>query len=295
MNEQKTKVLVTGGTKSDVAPMAVFAMNVKKTNGHLFDKMVIFHDGIRKKDQILINSIFPTEFILYEPNFESKNDVVLTYFSKMVFCKYECFRLLDDYDVVVWSDYDVVIYDKLDELCINSGCAMKGVFNEDLSLRTEFYKEISNKEIYKYDLMVPRFTAPLIVLFRDLYRHKEIYDFCNKKTIEYQEDIFFPEQCVMALALQEFDIAVEKLDLKTYVCLPSEYKEEDGIKIIHAMGQCKFWNGLYNDTWNTYYTDWINMGGSKYSERRKQLLKKVALVKARMKGVRAREAWNGKD
>lgn len=291
---KQNRVLVTGGTKSDVAPMACFAMNIKETNGHLFDKLIIFHDGINANDQKLINSIFPTEFILYKPNFKSANDVVLTYFSKMVFCKYECFRLLEKYDTVVWSDYDVVIYDKLDEICEYNGKPLKGVINAG-KLREEFYKEITNKEIEKYDLSVGAFSTPLIVMFNSMQNYMGAYEFCNRKTSEYSEDIYLPEQCIMALALQEYNIEVEELDPKVYVCIPKDFNFQEYVKIFHAAGPVKFWNGLHNDVWARNYDEWIAMGGTKYNDFHKKMKNTLSLIKTRIKGGRSKELWSEDD
>lgn len=285
------RVIVTGGTKSDVAPIAVFAHNIKDTNDHLFEKLIVFHDGIKKKDQELINQIIPTEFILYNPTFDTKNDVVVTYFSKMVFCKYECFKLLNEYDVVVWSDYDVVIYDKLDELCVYNGIDLKGVVNEG-KLRGEFYKEIVNPEIKEYDLSVGAFSTPLMVMFSSMKKYMDVYDFCNTKTMEYSEDIYLPEQCIMALALQEFEIEVEKLDPKIYVCLPRDFKKQDYVKIFHAAGPVKFWNGLENEEWNRRYDKWLKSGGSRYNERLKKIRNFIALLRSRLNGGRSKELWS---
>ena len=81
------RALVTGGTYDDVAPIATFVINIAKTNGHLFDEIVIFHNGIKEKDQELIKRVFPTRFINYSYKIKNRNDEVLSYFSSMVFCK----------------------------------------------------------------------------------------------------------------------------------------------------------------------------------------------------------------
>lgn len=286
------RVIVTGGTKSDVAPIAVFAQNIKDTNGHLFEKLIVFHDGIKKKDQKLINQIIPTEFIEYKPDFDTQNDVILTYFSKMVFCKYECFRLLEQYDVVVWSDYDVVVYEHLDEICEYNGLPLKGVVSEG-KLRGEFFREITNKEILeKYDLNVEAFTTPIFVMFNSMENNMAAYEFCNRKTSEYGEDIYLPEQCIMALALQECNIDVEKLDPKVYVCIPKDFNHQDYVKIFHAAGPVKFWNGLANEVWEENYKKWLELGGSRYNDRKKKIRNFVSLVKSRVKGIRRKELWS---
>ena len=92
-------------------------INIAKTNRHLFVKIVIYHNGIKSKDKELIKRVFPTRFIDYSYHIKSRNDEVISYFSSMSFCKYECFGLLSDYDEVIWSDYDVVVKRELDDFC----------------------------------------------------------------------------------------------------------------------------------------------------------------------------------
>ena len=115
-------VIVTGGTHKDVSAMGVLALNLKEIAPGLADEMIIFHDGIRKKEQQIIKEIFPTVFYKYSfpINFRTRRkNRSLRYFTQMLFCKYECFRLLEQYDRVIWTDYDVVILKNLKELLKN--------------------------------------------------------------------------------------------------------------------------------------------------------------------------------
>lgn len=276
---------VTGGTKSDVAAMAVLAMNLKETNSHLFDYMVVFHDGIKKKDQELIKSFYNTRFIKYTYPASSKNDIVLTYFSPMVFCKYECLRLLDEFDVVVWSDYDVVIQGKLDKVCEFENSYIN-IIKDPSSVQEMFYKEILNKEILKYHLDVNGFTTCLFALSKKINDYGAIYSWCYEKTKEWDEDLYLPEQCVFALAVQEFHVKYSYINAESYACHPRDAKGNE--IILHAACQPKFWNGIYNCDWNRRYTEWIKMGGSPYNDKRKKLKSKWLLLKSRICGVKSR-------
>lgn len=281
----KKRAIVTGGTKSDVAAMAVLAMNIRETNSHLFDCLVIYHDGIKKKDQKLIQSIYNTKFIKYEYPNASKNDVILTYFSPMVFCKYECFRLLDEFDTVVWTDYDVVIQDKLDKICeFDNSCF--NIVKDPTTIREMFYKEIRNREIFNYDLNVNGFTASLFALSNSLDKFEMIYSWCYKKTKEWDEDIYLPEQCVLGLAAQEFHIKTSFIDGAIYGCHPRNAKGNE--IILHAACQPKFWNGIYNGDWNRRYAEWLKMGGSPYNDRIKKIKNKWKLITSRIQGIRSR-------
>jgi hypothetical protein len=39
-------------------------------------------------------------------------------------------------------------------------------------------------------------------------------------------------------------------------------------KIIHAFGQPKFWNGIFNEQWNNNYKLWLKVGGTRYKNSR---------------------------
>lgn len=280
------RVLVTGGTKDDVAPIAVFIMNISQTNSHLFDEIVVYHNGISNKDQRLINQIFKTRFIKYDYKSKSSNDEVLSYFSSMVFCKYECFALLKEYDEVVWSDYDVVVLDKLDEFCDIENDNFNVLTCGDC-LKTMFYKEIRNQEILNYDLNCEGVGTPLFALSKKLKDADKIYKWCYQKTLEWDQDIYLPEQCIFSVAVQHFDIPLKRYDFNEYACYPTKVK--GGEKIIHAAGQPKFWNGLDNEIWNLLYEKWLIMGGKKYNDFRKVLKRKYMFFVTRLNGIRGKE------
>lgn len=282
------RAIVTGGTYNDTAPIAVFAINIKATNSHVFDELIVFHDGIKKKDQILINQIFPTRFIEYKFPGKSKNDEVVSYFSSMVFCKYECFKLLNEYDTVVWSDYDVVIQGDLSDFCDVSDDTFR-ILTCETSVRNMFYKNTVNEEIKKYDLDVKAVGTPLFVLTNKINDNMKIYDWCYKKTVEWDEDLYLPEQCVFSLAVQEFNLKIERFPFDIYACYPTKVK--GGEIIIHAAGQPKFWNGLDNPTWNSMYNEWIKMGGRKYNDLFKRLKRKRIFIITRLFGMRAKEHY----
>jgi len=280
------RALVTGGTYDDVAPIATFIINVARTNSHLFDEIVVYHNGIKKKDQNIINSIFKTRFIEYTYNPKNQNDEIALYFSAMVFCKYECFKLLAEYDEVVWSDYDVVIRGKLDDFCIIKE-ARFNILTCDDNLRSMFYKDIDLGRYSRYDLETDGVGTPLFALSNKLDKYQEIYDWCYQKTGDWCEDLYLPEQCIFSLAVQEFGIVLERFPFDKYACYPTRAKGDE--LIVHAAGQPKFWNGLEDKTWNDMYSEWLGLGGSRYSEIAKRVKRKYLFLLSRIKGKRGRE------
>jgi len=280
------RALVTGGTYDDVAPIAVFIMNIAKTNSHLFDEIVVYHNGIKKRDQELIQKIYKTRFIEYKYNPANRNDEVISYFSSMVFCKYECFALLEDYDEVVWSDYDVVVLGKLDNICNANGTRMNILTCED-SLKSMFYKDVDFKTLEKYELDGDGVPTPIFTISKDIGDYKQIHKWCYDKTDAWCDYFYMPEQCVFSLAVQEFNIALDRFPFEIYACYPTNAVGSE--LIIHAAGQPKFWNGLKNDTWDGMYAEWLKMGGSRYNEFFKKLKRKYLFVKTRLMGIRYRE------
>lgn len=281
------RVLVTGGTKDDAIPIGVFVINVAKTNAHLFDKIIVFHDGISKKLQNVINSFFPTEFVYYKYPAKSKNDEVLSYFSKMIFCKYECFKLLEQYDSVVWSDYDVVILKKLDDICSPLGNNMNGLSCPD-SLRQMLFKNIVNKEIVEaFDIDTEGVCTPIFAINKSLEKYMQIYEWCYQKTSEWDEDLYLPEQCIFSMAVQRFGIPMVRFPFDKYACFPTEAKGDE--YILHAFGPKKYWSGLDNPIWNEMYAEWMSHGGPKYRKWKKKVLRKWLFIKTRLLGIRGKE------
>lgn len=280
------RAIVTGGTKSDVAAMGVLAINIRDTNADLFDKLIIYHDGISKKDQEVIGSIFPTVFYRYKLPYKSRNDEIVNHFSPMVFCKFECFKLLQEFDEVVWTDYDVVILKSLsDGLDFEKSCFnyMRG----SISLRNMFFKDIINKEIFTFDLDQLAFHASFFAMSSQMPGYMEIYKECYKKAEEWDLDIYLPEQCVFAALLQKYNVDTSYLDEKKYSCIPEEKNDE--AVILHAMGQPKFWNGRSNTDWNKRYKEWCLIGGRKYNNRKHLLQRKMKFIWTRICGMRGRE------
>ena len=256
---------MTGGTKNDVPAMAVLVMNIKETNNRLADDIVIFHDGISIKDQGLINRILPVRFVLY--SFPGETDIfsstVTDYFSTMVFCKYECFKLLAEYSKVMWTDYDVVIRSDISELMDECSTGIRLMPSPGANVKQHFLSSIKELDMSKYDLNKSANCMPLFVI-HDSLEYMKMYDYCLKKTIELGKYLYLPEQAIVDLMLQDYGIKVTPIPAKVYAAHPNHDTITDDVKIIHAYGQPKFWNGLSNTIWNTRYKRWVKMGGSKY-------------------------------
>lgn len=257
-----TKVLVTGGTKKDIDAMAVLALNVKEKTPGLADEMVVFHDGVSEELQEKFQMIMPTRFIRYRcpvSKWKLWRNPTIRYFSEMVFCKIECFRLLKEYETVVWSDYDVIIKEDLSAL-LDEKEAFSFVSNTETTLSDMFHKNICQKNMSGYDMDGVSICTPLFVLkSSEDVDYDKYCDWYYHALKEYAKFLYLPEQCLFTMMVQKFEMPYHRLDNRVYSTHPRDDAED--VKIIHAYGQPKFWNGLENQVWNRYNQEWMKIKG----------------------------------
>lgn len=296
----KKKALVTGGTAKDVAAIAALVINIKEVSPNLVDEIVIFHDGIKNRDKKRFNKIFPTRFIDYEFPVLDKafTPEILSWFSPMVFCKYECFRLLEEYSTVIWSDYDVYIQKSFEALVKNSTASFQILFTPQTKVSANFKENLILKhDMAQYNLDTESICGSLFILRDTLKNHKDIHSYCIEKTYKYGDCLAYGEQPVLCLAIQDFSLAPEKIPNDCqgfpYSVHPVQKKEYvPDAYILHAYGGNKFWNGLYNEGWQKNYEKWLKMGGSTTYKKDgflKQFLfrikRKILHIKKNKKGI----------
>ena len=264
---KKESVLVTGGTSNDVPAIASLLINLKQTNIDLVQDIIIFHDGIKRSEQRLMKKIFPVEFRKYQYPSRNKqfDSVVTNYFHTMVFCKFECFKLLNEYKSVLWTDYDVVILKNLSKLLQNPPeFGFRMIPDKELNIKDMFLPNIATVNMDNYDLAQRAFCTPLFILFDNMYDYNKYYQYCLDKTDQYAPYLYLPEQCAINLLIQDFHITIDPLDYYIYCSHPKKDQMNEQTAILHAYGQPKFWNGLQNEIWNKNYEIWTEMGGRKY-------------------------------
>lgn len=269
--------IVTGGTSKDVAAMGTLALNIRKIMPHIADELVIFHDGIKKKDRELIQSIFPTRFIKF--NFpiafrDMRSNRSLRYFSPMIFCKYECLNLLDEYEKVMWTDYDVVILKDISELLKeNLGLTIVEV---KAPVRHMFLDAVSRYDMKEFDLDKYGVGTQIFIVTRAIGDYKKYYEWCVNATKKYAGCIDLPEQCILSMAVQKFKISYATIDVKKYACPVADMDINiDDVSILHCYGRPKFWEGRKNVYWERYYDEWLSRGGSRYRQPFKEKLIKI--------------------
>lgn len=239
--------------------MAVLALNVRDKTPGLADEMVVFHDGVPEGVQEKFNRIMPARFIRYRcpvPKWKLWQNKIIRYFSPMVFCKIECFRLLEEYDTVIWSDYDVIIKEDISDL-LRQEQIYSFVCDPDKTLRDMFYKSVRKADMSGYDLNGGCICTPLFVLQKGGGDYATYYNWCIQAMNQYMRYLYLPEQAIVTMLVQKYNIPFLTLNNRTYSAHPN--LDGDDVRIIHAYGQPKFWNGLDNEEWNRYYVLWREM------------------------------------
>jgi lipopolysaccharide biosynthesis glycosyltransferase len=258
---KKNNAVVFGLTSDHVFAVACVMMDLRRLSPSVIDEVVIIHDGVSKRDQVILGSILPTRFILYDFPLKSArvlNASSVLQFSKMVFTKFECLRLLDDYKNVLWTDYDVVIKNDLSELFSYCDSGIK-LMPSGMPVRGQLRKPVG-----EYDMGAEGIGAGLFVLQDHLKDYMKMYRFCYEQVDKYAENLYMPEQAVLDFMVQRFNLKPFSIDRRIYSPHPTDKVLAQTAKIVHAYGQPKFWNGLYNDQWQENYQAWIDMGGTKF-------------------------------
>jgi len=262
--EKKNNAVVFGLTADHVFAVACVMMDIRRLSPGLVDEVVIIHDGISEKDRRLLGAILPTRFIKYNFPLNSRrvlNAPAVRQFTKMVFTKFECLRLLDNYKNVMWLDYDMVVKQNIAELFAPSETGIK-MMPSGLPVRGQLHEGVS-----EYDMEAEGICACIFVFQDHLKNYKEMHQFCYAKLEKYGEILYMPEQAIFDFMIQEYRLKPDPIDVSLYSPHPTDPVHAEHARIIHAYGQPKFWNGLHNEQWERNYQAWLDMGGTKYRKK----------------------------
>lgn len=265
----KKRAVVFGFTGNMAFAVSCVMLDLRRHCLGRFDEVVCLHDGaISPEDMDRMRAILPVRFIEYECPIADLSKVhqgTLGYFSHMVFSKYECLRLLEDYSMVVFLDYDIVLTGSLDDVFAPSPGGVKMLL--DGTVRTQLHPEHRSIAIPGIDMDGHGMCASLFV-FEDTLPYREMLRYVYEVTEEYAPYLYGPEQFGFSMMLQHFGIQdvvpLEGDDLSLH---PRDLARRPDARILHAYGQPKFWNGLHDSRWDENYAKWTGMGGSRYRGR----------------------------
>lgn len=264
---KKNVVLVFGITENYTFALANTLMGLVDNNKKFWDDIIVYCDSMSEENKKNINKIVKCIFV-DASEFSFKKNIsqeVLDKYSIASFYRYECFNLLKKYKTVIWNDVDILIQGDISNLVNygNNGIALtKNIGN--FKVEANF-----TKLILKYDMFVQLYNSGIMVLKDSFPNYESICDWCVKKTMEYASILRWPDQGIINILIQEFDITPDLIDIDMYCCHPTASGNTNDAKIIHAYGDDKFWNSSflikkfpkwaeYNDRWEKISNDNIH-------------------------------------
>lgn len=258
---KKNSAVVFGLTSNYTFAAACVIMDLKRLSQDCLDEIIILHDGICKNDRKALEAIYPVRFIKYRfpiKNLNTLSSRAVQQFTKMVFTKFECLRLLDEYKNVMWMDYDIVLQSNVLDLLLPCESGIK-MMPGGLPVRGQLYETVK-----EYNMEAEGVCASLFVFHDNLSDYNNMYNFCYKSLLKYADILYMPEQAIFDFMIQKYNLSPVLLDGKVYSAHPLDAETANSAKIIHAYGHPKFWNGIYNQQWLINYNTWLELGGAKY-------------------------------
>ena len=270
MSNKKNAIML-----ADTRPALVgtVLLQLKNTNKGLFDEAIIYYtDPISENDKKLMCSIMPCRFVEYQPPlpeylFEKPR---FKRFSALMFCRYEMFSYLDEFDTITWIDTDILIQGDLKPLILAAEATGAAMIREDPvnktaenpdRMRTCFTTDLAG---YKMDEYL--YPSGTIVFSKKINGYENYTKWCYQKTVEWADVLSLPDQGVINAAIQQFNMKVTPVPGKEYCCYPYMGRDCSEAKIIHAWGSNKFWNDwfvyLSFPEWRNYYEKWLSLGGT---------------------------------
>lgn len=249
---KKKVALVFGITFNFTFALANTLIGLKKYNNKFWNDIIIYHDGINKKDMEDINKILPCIFIKFSDEYSFNNipKEAREKYSEACFYRYACFNLLKNYKSVIWNDVDILIQNSIKDLLKygkKSGfAATKAIY--PFMVENNFYELIDN-----YNMFVPMYNSGIIVLHDNLKNYENAFKWLIDKTVEYSNLLRWPDQGIINLFLQEFNIIVDEIDIDKYCCHPTLLNKSKSAAIIHAYGDQKFWTSF---EYKREYPEW---------------------------------------
>lgn len=266
------KALLIADTR--IPLIGTLLIQIKDTNPNLFDSVIIYtEEEVDETNKKILQGIMSCRFIVYDHNFDDRilEKPRFQRFSKLSFCRYEIFRYLDEFDLVCWTDTDVVIKGDLNDLiqqACKTGFALvredpinKSSINTD-TIKTCFYDV---NKLKTYDLEQYLYCSALFIVTKKTKLTIDFEQWCYKKTEEWVDILHLPDQGVINLAIQHFNIDVTPLSGELYGCYPYLNRDCTNAIIVHSWGSNKFWNDYYTNLrfpqWHIAYNKWVSMGG----------------------------------
>lgn len=179
----------------------------------------------------------------------------------MCFGHFEAFKLLREYKTVIYNDVDISIQKDLSPLLKYGPIGL----TEDTpwKVRDQFTKPIDG-----YSMDTPSFCSAVMVL-NDSIPYEDMYQYLWKSSLELSKFLINPDQSIINLALQKFNLTPKLIPLNEYQCI--SWKDEAiTSSVVHFGTDKKVWNNtnICNafPEWYRTHLLWLDLGGSDFDQ-----------------------------
>ncbi len=227
--------------------------------------LLIYTHGLDGQDKNTLNGLphcrvvefsFEQGFVDYMMNELPENCRFRDVNKLMRFCHFEAFRLLDEYENVVWIDADMSIQADLADILQYAPFGM--TLDTPWKTGDQFIEPIEGfdmeKDAYCSGIMMLNATIP----------YKQIYEWLYQKTKECAPFMKNGDQAIINLMIQEFKLEPRAMPLETYQCICWK-KEAIDAKVVHFGTVRKVWNDNVIlscfPEWYRTHKCWLECGG----------------------------------
>lgn len=225
----KTKTAVCIGIYNVLKQAKVMLTSLTENITVPYD-LIIFYDELSIDAMKTLRKFNCKQFIPFS-NFKKEEQT--SRFSHMTFCKFECFKLLESYEQVLWLDCDLVVDKSIDDIFNYSG-DMCCVSDHIHKIRNNFRDISKLKE--PVDLNNQNLNAGVLLL-RDTLPYDDIRLWCYRKTNDVRENLFFGDQGIINLIPYYFKIEVTTLPDKYNVIQSNEIDDLKEAVVVHFAGK----------------------------------------------------------
>lgn len=177
----------------------------------------------------------------------------------MCFAHFEVFKWLDEYQNVVWNDVDIGVQGDL------AGILDYGPFGLCNDTPWNVVNQFS-QPVPGWEMDIPAYCSGVMIA-NDSLPYRQMYDFCYEKAKQYAAYLVNPDQAIINLMLQQFNLTPCVVPLEEYNCI--SWREDANVaKIAHFGTEQKVWNNtnICNafPEWYRTHLQWLALGGSDF-------------------------------
>jgi len=178
----------------------------------------------------------------------------------MCICHFEVFQILRDYKAAVWLDVDVSVQGGIKEILEFAPFGI--TLDQPWLVKDNFTKPVDG-----YDMEAPG-VCTAVMLVTDELPYEDIYSWCYRRAVDYADRLINPDQAIINLAIQEFDVRYRPMPYEDWQCVPWR-DQASTARIVHFATEKKIWStsNIFNafPEWQRTHMQWRKLGGSDFA------------------------------